>query len=579
MSRQMVHRYGSYAIGFGIIAVLVWGFSDPQPINPAASLAVRPYFDQAQSFFARGNFIDLDSTPDAAPVDESALAFGPPNQLWTVAGTNTVSLNWTRQPDTQEYVVRYRPTAQTAVLTAEVSAPFFTVRNARAGQTYEFSVASVDEDGRTGSFSPTTAVTPTALTSSTRVEQQPFEVSAWLPPGWENKNVQASFERGVGTLTEINPFWYNFSSAGALEAKGSARNPEVIARAHQSGMRVVFTITNNFDTERVTRLLASPDKQQKLIQDILAELSLYDYDGVDLDFEDVSPADKDGFSEFVIKLAKAVHDKQKIIELTGQAKKSDGDNWNGPGSLDLARLSSHVDVFRPMLYDHARPNTDPGPLAPLAWISEVLTYWKSKVPAGKIQAALPLYGYDWSLSTDDDIGIQWQDGQHILDKYAAEESRDTASGEVHLTYADEDGPREVYYQDAQSVQQKVAAVRAAGVESVAFWLLGGEDPATFGSIRALTSSTTVTVQKPLNIGLKLKGSQVAVSVSKFPEVDHVSIFYGNAPDLLSQKLDKQTASIINLPDLQPGEQRFIQAVAYDNQGHEIRKSGIAYVRQ
>jgi spore germination protein len=571
-------------IGVGLLVVALLGVAvlQPRSTSPEAARLPRPYFSPTESWFARGNFINLDkeqTVDDAGELTDAAVAkpLIAPEQLWTVAGTNTVSLNWTRQPGASGYNVRYRPATQNAYQTADVSAPFFTVRNAKPNTTYEFAVSSHAEDGTTSGFSPNMAVTPTELTSTTRVERAEFSVGAWLPPGWENAEVQASFERASGTLSSVNPFWYNFSADGLLEAKGSAKNPEVVARAHQAGMRVIVTVTNNFDGDRVTAFLKDRALQKRFIQDVTNELSIYNYDGIDLDFENVHTADRDAFTAFVLRLAASVHKQGKVIELTAQAKKSDTDNWDGPGAIDLDRLRDEIDMFKPMLYDFARPDTEPGALAPLNWITEVLTYWKSKVPAEKIQAALPLYGYDWSLSSDDDIGIQFIDAQHIKDKYKVSEARDVLSGEMRLDYSDEHGPRVAYFQDAQSVAQKVAAVRAVGVKAVTFWLLGGEDPQSFGALRASTSKTTVSLQKPLNIGLKLKGDELSVSVSKFPEIDHVAVLYGSAPDNLTQKIEKQTTSLITLPKLLPGELRYIRAIAYDKKGNEIKKSGLASV--
>ncbi|MFH0830734.1 MAG: glycosyl hydrolase family 18 protein [Parcubacteria group bacterium] len=558
-------------------AVIVFGLK-PHATNQDLAQLPRPYFASEHSYFARGNFFNLDTEPTLdEPLAKLPLVLAPPEQVWTVAGTNTVSLNWTRHPQATSYQVRYRQLPQERYQTAEVEAPFFTVRNATADATYEFTVATKLEDGSTSKSSPRMAVTPTALTQTTRIERERFEVAAWMPPGWENTDVQSSFERGSGTLTAINPFWYNFGANGRLEPKGSARNTEAIARAHQADMRVLFAITNNYDPARITKLLSDPELQQLFTEDVLRELELYDYEGVDLDFENVSPKDRDAFTKFLIALSEKVHAKGKVIQLTAQPKKSDADNWNGPGALDLNQLRDHIDWFVPMIYDFSTQNGEPGPIAPLPWVDQVLRYWTSKVPKEKILAGLPFYGYDWSLATEDDIGIQYQDVLKIQERYKVEEGFDQQAGEPFIKYSDEDGPRTVYYQNAASVASKVAVAKQYGVAGVAIWLLGGEDPQNFEAIRSTTSTTIRLVQKPLNLGLKVKGQALSVSLTKFPEIDHVTILYGAKPNTLSEKLEKQTTSVIPMPELHPGETRYLQGVAYDKEGHELRRSGIASV--
>jgi spore germination protein len=533
----------------------------------------KPYFSEEQSYLGRGNFINLDQATFVEPQSSELI---PPTQVWTVAGSNTVSLNWTRLPNSKGYEVEYRTDNQAAQY-ARVEVPFFTVRNAASGKSYQFRVRTVAQDEQRSSYSAAVAVTPTALKQSTASEKIAFEVAGWVPPGWEDPDVRSSFDRGIGTLTEINPFWYNFSASGELEPKGGARNPEVTALAHQNGIKVIPTVTNNFDGDRVTAFLASPGKQDAFIQAVVQELRTYDYEGIDLDFENVHASDRNAFTVFLKTLAQQVHLSGKTIQLTAQAKKSDQDNWDGPGALDLDALADTFDRYKIMTYDFSRPDSEPGPIAPLSWLSEVLNYWKTKVPPEKILAGVPFYGYDWSLSTDDDVGIVWDGVQQIKDAFKVEEGVDVPSAEPFLKYADKDGPRIVYYQDAQSVARKIDVIKQAGVGGAAIWLLGSEDPANFNSIGSKTTVTTRVAEKPLNIGIKVTGQNVEVSVTKFPDIAKVKVLYGTDPERITEELDFSTNSIIELPPLAKGELRYIVAVAYDKSGREIRRSGIASV--
>jgi spore germination protein len=533
----------------------------------------KPYFSEEQSYLGRGNFINLDQATFVEPQSSELV---PPTQVWTVAGSNTVSLNWTRMPNSKGYEVEYRTDDQAAQY-ARVEVPFFTVRNASSGKSYQFRVRTVAHDDQPSSYSPAVAVTPTALKQSTANEKIAFEVAGWLPPGWEDPDVRSSFDRGIGTLTEINPFWYNFSPGGELEPKGGARNPEVTALAHQNSIKVIPTVTNNFDGDRVTAFLANPAKQDAFIQAVVQELRTYDYDGIDLDFENVHASDRNAFTVFLKTLAQQVHLSGKTIQLTAQAKKSDQDNWDGPGALDLDALADTFDRYKIMTYDFSRPDSEPGPIAPLSWLTEVLNYWKTKVPPEKILAGVPFYGYDWSLSTDDDVGIVWDGVQQIKDAFKVEEGVDVTSAEPFIKYSDKTGPRIVYYQDAQSVTRKIDVIKQAGVGGAAIWLLGSEDPQNFRAIGSKTTVTTRIAEKPLNIGVKVNGQNVEVSVTKFPDIAKVKVLYGTDPERVTQELDFSTNSIIQLPPLATGELRYIVAVAFDKSGREIRRSGIASV--
>ncbi len=560
-------------VGVGLSALILFAAVFPNSNGPADQPPPRPYFAPSATFIGRGNFFNLD---EVAAADSEPATLTTPEQLWTVAGTNTVSLNWTRLPQADNYQVEYRDSSSNANKTVDVDVPFFTLRNTRAGTTYYFRVRAKQGE-QLSSFTATTAVTPSSLHQTTTTEKTTFEAAAWLPPGFEDPDVRASFERGCGVLTEVNPFWYNFSASGALEPKGGARAPEVVARGHQCSMRVIPTITNNFDGDRVTAFLGDPGKQKQFIESVVTEITSYGYDGIDLDFENVHAGDRDKFTVFLKDISGAVHAAGKLIELTGQAKKSDGDNWDGPGALDLDALRDDFDRFKVMTYDYSRSNSDPGPLAPLPWMQEVLRYWRSKVPAEKLLTGIPFYGYDWSLTTDDDVGIVWDGVQMIKSKYEFKDGFDLASAEPYITYDDEHGPRIVYYQDAASVKRKVETAKEAGSAGIAIWLLGSEDPADLAVIRPFTSETTRIVEKPLNIGLKIKGPEISVSLTRFPEIASVKIVYGPSQDRRTEVVESKSIGLIKLPNLQPGETRYLEAIAYDGAGREIRRSGLAIV--
>lgn len=545
----------------------------PDSNGPADQPQPLPYFAPSATFVGRGNFFNLDEVAAAVSEPEALEA---PTQLWTVAGTNTVSLNWTRLAQADSYEVEYRDSSSNDNKSAEVGVPFFTLRNVRAGTTYYFRVRA-KQDEKLSSFTATTAVTPSSLRQSTSTEKTSFEAAAWLPPGFEDPDVRASFERACGVLTEVNPFWYNFSAAGVLEAKGGARDPEVVARGHQCGMRVIPAITNNFDGDRVTAFLNDSGKQKQFIESVVTEIKSYGYDGIDLDFENVHASDRDKFTAFLKEISAAVRSAGKLIELTGQAKKSDDDNWDGPGALDLDAVRNDFDRFKVMTYDYSRSNSDPGPLAPLPWMQEVLRYWRSKVPAEKLLTGIPFYGYDWSLKTDDDVGIVWDGVQQIKSKFDTKDGFDLTAAEPYITYDDGSGPRIVYYQDANSVKRKVETAKDAGSAGIAIWVLGSEDPANMGVIRPFMSETTRIVEKPLNIGLKIKGPELSVSLTRFPEIASVKILYGPSEDRRTEIVESKATGLIKLPDLKPGETRYLEAIAYDGAGHEIRRSGLAIV--
>ncbi|MFO0702947.1 MAG: glycosyl hydrolase family 18 protein [Candidatus Andersenbacteria bacterium] len=502
-------RLHSALLGGAGVVVVVAVATIPRAVNHDAAPTPAPYFSTGQSFLGHGTGENLDTLPAASA--PAATTLTAPASTWTVAGANSVTVSWTRQPLAARYEVSYRNEASGRVTTATTDVPLYAIKDALPGTTYSVTVTSLGKDGQRSDPSARSAVTPSQVETSQTTTRQPFEVATWMPSDFNVADARASFERGTGTATEVNPFWFDYAATGELQAKGGARNPELVARAHQAGQRVLPTVTNNFDGDRVATLLADVTKQDALRKAILDEVAQGGFDGFDLDFENIHAGDRDAYSGFVSALANDLHGAGKLLEVTVQPKKSDGDTWDGAGSIDAATLGAAADRIKVMTYDFSRTNTQPGPIAPLPWLTEVMTYWTSKVPAAKLLAGLPFYGYDWSLDSDDDHGVTWESVERVRGKYQVTESLDTASGEPYLTYSDEHGPRVVYYQDAASVGRKISAIKATGVAGVAIWLLGQEDPADFGAIRSQITTTTRTVERPLRRWHQGRGRRAALA--------------------------------------------------------------------
>lgn len=562
-------------LGVAGVAVVATFALRPRTADPDAKAPPAPYFSTARSFVGHGTVENLDRVANAAtPV---AAALTAPASIWTVASANAVNVSWTRQPLAAKYEVSVKNEATGHTDAVAVDTPLYTISGAHSGTTYSVAVTSIGRDNQRSSPSARIAVTPTGVASSTKVSKQDFEVASWMPSDFSVADARNSFERSIGTETEINPFWYNFAASGVLEAKGGARDPELVARAHQVGQRVIPTITNNYDPDRMTALLADASKQEQLRRAIVDEVRQGGFDGIDLDFENMHAADREAFTGFVTALATDLHAAGAELEVTVQPKKSDGDNWDGPGAIDGRALGIAADRIKVMTYDFSRTNTQPGPIAPLSWTLDVVHYWTSIVPPAKVLAGLPFYGYDWSLDSDDDHGITWETAQKSRSQYSVSENVDQNSGEPYFTYSDQHGPRIAYYQDAASISRKVSAIKTTGVAGIAIWLLGQEDPGNFAAIQKETTTVTHTVQLPLNVGVKLQGADVQVSVTRSADEATLEVRYGPSTDALTHTAKGGQTSLVPLPPIKAGEVRYIIAIAFDAKGQELRRSGVAFV--
>jgi spore germination protein YaaH len=319
-----------------------------------------------------------------------------------------------------------------------------------------------------------TAQTPTQPTEAARG----LDVSIWAPVAGFLE--QQTLLANADVLDEVNFFWYTLGADGGIQ--GGVMASQAVQVARDAGLRVVPSIVNGgFDAQRVSLVVNDPARRQQHIQDILALVRDNDYDGIDIDYESLNPADRDAFSLFIEELAAALHAEGKLLSIAVHAKTGDAGAWGGAAAQDWARLGAAVDSFKIMTYDFHNGASEAGPIAPLDWVDAVLSYAATVVPPEKTWMGVPVYGYNWTGSRAQ--SLNWRQALQLAGQQGVQPQRDLASGE--LTFSYDDGRHTVYFNDGETLAGRLALLREKHpkVAGIAIWPLGGEDPANWTAIR------------------------------------------------------------------------------------------------
>ncbi len=343
-------------------------------------------------------------------------------------------------------------------------------------------------------FSP--ALAAQALLSSPPSPSPAIQVSAWMPTSWDGESARASFRAHANQLNAISPFWYGVSTNGALVPLQGARNASLLREARLAGVRVIPTISNQYNGDLIHTILTDDALAAFHRQTIVDEVIQYDFDGIDLDYEGLLAEDKDRFSAWVQALADDLHARDKRLTTTIQPKTFDAAGWDGPGAQDYRALAAAADELRIMTYGWCWRtgcigSDPPGPIAPIHWIQRVIDYAKSQAPASKLVLGVHLYGYDWwdeskplflPLELADMTGqaLVWQEAEALRQEHDAnlqwwEEDDRGLVREPWFSYGD--GDHTVVFANADSVAARTQLAADAGLRGVVLWRLGGEDPA------------------------------------------------------------------------------------------------------
>lgn len=314
-----------------------------------------------------------------------------------------------------------------------------------------------------------------------------YRTAAWIP-SWDTAAVESMRLHG-GKLSESNPVWYALDSSGAIVPMWNAEDVNLVAAL--SGTAIIPTLQNavngRFDAALVRTLIASPESRERHAEAITRLVVQKAWDGIDIDYEALSLADRPNFTAFITVLAGKLHGADKQLSVTVHPKTSDSQNWDGPGAHDYAAIGSVADTVKLMVYDYHWSTSEAGPIAPLEWSAAVVGYAVSEIPANKVIAGLPWYGYDWKGKSG--RGVVYSEAVELARSHNAAISRD-GNGEATFRYAD----HVVYFQDAASYEAKVDYIlqRHPQVGGFTTWRVGGEDPYIWDRVSALHGGETET---------------------------------------------------------------------------------------
>lgn len=262
--------------------------------------------------------------------------------------------------------------------------------------------------------------------------------------------------------------------------------------AHQHNIRVMPVIHNllyergNQEVNKIVLrgMLNTPETRQRFIANVLRLLETYGFDGAHIDFEDIYYEDRDKLTAFFRELGQALKSRGYYYAASVPSRTSDRPTNPFSAAFDYAAIGEVVDVFAVMLYnEYGWPGSGPGPAVSSPWMETVLNYAKTKMPAGKIAAAVSVFGFDFNLTTGGTAYVTWQMAMDRARRYNKEVIFDQRKQTPMFAYTDEAGNQhEVWFENQDSIRAKLLLASKMGIRAVALWRLGMEDPSIWPMI-------------------------------------------------------------------------------------------------
>lgn len=336
-----------------------------------------------------------------------------------------------------------------------------------------------------------------AVTPSRASRRSPFEISAWVVD-WSDSLLRGtllSLSRSDEILTGLDFFWYRLSPDGVLipSSELTRLHREILHVSAQRSLSRMATLVNDTvaadgavvrlkDPDLVHRILAEPAWRARLISQARAAVIDGNFDGLDLDFENLAVEDRDAFTNFAGELGQTLHRAGKRLVVTVQPPAHRSREEDSLPAQDLAGLAAAADEVRIMAYHLHFATTEPGPAAPLPWLDHLVQQALPAVSREKLSLAIYVGGWRWSGGSGEQVSFL--EAHDLARELGVRVEWSEVDSVPYFRATSDEGPVEVWFEDGCSLSRKIALAKRFGLRGVGLWHLGKEDPALFEALRS-----------------------------------------------------------------------------------------------
>lgn len=321
-------------------------------------------------------------------------------------------------------------------------------------------------------------------------------------PFWLLKRADKPYEKYINTFTYFGLTLDNDGTVIKLvnpqeEEPGwttlkSDRFQKRLNQAKKNNLNPSLLI-HNANQASISALLKKPEKHaQNLIADVSPIMQKHGFSDLNLDIESFKEASESAQLQYTsfVKEVKNGMDKNNLGTLTVEVNPT---SLVKPRLTKVDELGKIVDHFVVMAYDfHYIYSYFTGPVAPIGGAPKVreydiktaLTEMVNVVPAEKIILGIPLYGYEWETINDQPGAATIPGGGSIASNRRTREvlascdnclkAFDDQAKQPYIIFPDGDYFHQIFYEDEQSIKEKLKLAEEYGIGGIALWALGYE---------------------------------------------------------------------------------------------------------
>jgi peptidoglycan-N-acetylglucosamine deacetylase len=301
------------------------------------------------------------------------------------------------------------------------------------------------------------------------------EVSKYLPVragfyvNWD-LNSGISLHKNITNLNMVLPEWFFLkNSKGDIDSRIEPETLEFI----QSNKTAVVPILSNFwgkafNGDTTVVMLKDSKLRKTLIFRIKNLLETNDFQGINIDIENMPGGSSTLFLEFSKELTTVLHEEGYLVTVDVDPQEK---------IADYKELAKYYDFIFLMAYNEHYPFGEPGCISSLYFVEKAISEAMLEVPSEKIVLGVAAYGFDWELGKDK-VGVRVT-YQSLISR-ANEENNPVyfnfSQSDLTYKYSDDNGnPHEMHCNDAAGMFNIIRTAQDYNAAGVSLWYLGSED--------------------------------------------------------------------------------------------------------
>ncbi|MDO5402672.1 MAG: glycosyl hydrolase family 18 protein, partial [Eubacteriales bacterium] len=281
---------------------------------------------------------------------------------------------------------------------------------------------------------------------------------------------------GTSGITTISPTWYSITDeAGNMD---SYATEGFVSDMHSRGIEV-WPLVSDFNTEvDFKALYSSKTSRTNIISRLMADAKKYDYDGINIDFENIRTAYSQDFLQFIRELSVECEKEQLVLSTDNYKPESYNECYN------LKEQASYIDYSVLMAYDEHYSGSDAGSVASLPFVEEGIKDMIKLVPKEQVLAAVPFYTRVWTTkaSGTTSVAVSMQTALDQLSIYGVSALWSEESGQYIMSAEGNGGTVQIWFEEDRSIGEKMKKIKQYDIAGAAAWRLGLENSSVWDVI-------------------------------------------------------------------------------------------------